>query len=547
MLPHIDTNAFADWVRGICGEQAKETEQHVGYQLSLGALFGCDPETNCTRRGPVSSDVRCWPGGGALTIWLTPRERHEGGGFGECGACGGCGECGEPVIWHFEVNDRAERPLNWWPPQATAQILLGRPVAQAHEVVTELLRRVVRELGLVGVRWPREPLRRLARQTHRLFVHLHELEIGHAARTFAERVDADPAVAWWVFGEVRADAAGAGRLLQLLEVCPALLSLLRWLELQGEDEAVAEVLGGVRSGRRLPGLLRLAVQRWAAALGLEQGDPGLRAARLRAQATLVRRLAFIPSLGTWRRPLPEGANVDDVPTKLWRQRRWLTVLRHRGLRGCELSKLSDDQRRGLGAFFSRHAVRLHALAQRLYGLRRVTTVGDDLILSHLLARLLPYIEHEGRVPGVRSNPDRWVRAARRWYDRMQWGETALPLGAELPRLPRTRWDDDGLQIRQLVTRDEIIDEGARMRHCIAAMAHHALEHPIYYFHADDDGAELTASVIRLADDRGYELDELCRPDNRPAKAPQRRRFERWVSGLRDDLMDPNTQRKEERR
>jgi hypothetical protein len=509
VLPNIDTNAFIDWVRAVCAEE------DAGYQLMLGAQFGAEERAEASLRGPLRSRVRCWRGGGALTIWMRPSSLDHGE---------------EPIVWRFEVDEGALRSPSWSPPLATEQIVLGKTLDQVDEVVAALLRRVARELGLVADRWPREPMRRLAWQAHRLYRHLHVAEIGRAARAFGPRVDADPAIAWWIFGEARADASG--RLLQLVEVCPALLSLLRWLELQGQRQQAVEVLGAAVRGRRLPALVRRAVACWAAVVGLD-GE----GRRRRAQVTLLRRLAFIPALGAWQRPLPEGVNVDDLPTTLWRQRRWLTVLRHRGLRACELNKLSDPQRRGVGAFFSRHAVRLHALAQRLYADGRGRTASDDLILANLLRRLLPYVEQAGRVPGAQSNPDRWVRDSSRWHERMQWGETALPVGAELPRLARTHWCEPRLEIRQLVTRDEIVEEGVRMRHCVAAMADQALESPIYYFHVVCEGAELTLSVVRLAGDRGYDLAELRGPHNRPATAAQQRAVESWVARLRDDLRD----------
>lgn len=363
--------------------------------------------------------------------------------------------------------------------------------------------------------------------------HLRQLadpDALEASRIFSS----DGAVRWFVYETLANDETGRTR--QLIDVCPGVVIAAGALCDSGCSRlarVAGQLLEDIRRGRRLGRLLDRAAEglqqlaetpaRWrgyprAVSLKAPAGSPPPRRPRCRVETLrqLIRRAGPGVSYRALNVPWPAGVVPADVPSDPQDNARWYALFGSK-LFAHAAARLDSEQVCSLAGFLSK-SWRVFAPVER----RLDAAVGD-------LCHLVDYLAVSGRRPGRRSDPDKLRRECQRWtmeLSRRRASELDPQTRIAFDELPE--WEHGRFRIAPIRTVGQLIDEGQRMQHCVAAWAREATERQCRFFRAEIEADSLT---VMTTGDRALTLLEVTGWRNRLATEVELAVIERWQAAM----------------
>ncbi|MFH1807644.1 MAG: hypothetical protein ABIJ09_02775 [Pseudomonadota bacterium] len=332
-----------------------------------------------------------------------------------------------------------------------------------------------------------------------------------------------------------------GRLAQLVDTCPGVLTLLAKLE-QARIPDTGRLVKAAVDGMVLRKLVDevLEVYLHSCALPAESEDRDRSTCRL-----LVMRAGPLVPAGSIL-PSSRGFLVDDIPRADPRTNLvWYRAMSALALASNPRRAFQQETRRQLARHVSRHLVELQAIADKMHhhldGADTLDTRfadgelqlhDDSTSLGWLLTRFLHYLDNTKRWPVLSTPPDRLVSRMIRWEREVlleYYVEfLAGPCGAgALPALPCTQPD---LVIEEFTTWDQLLKESYLMEHCVHSMvaSHGGLEGDVV-IHATWQEHHATALLTR--GDEGWSFVEVSGPRNALLPAGFRKVLDGWLDGV----------------
>lgn len=342
-----------------------------------------------------------------------------------------------------------------------------------------------------------------------------------------------PHLRFRVYKAVREDPTG--RVAQLAESCPgALIFALGLVERRGTARAGRTLLAGVAAGRPLDAVLDRALEawchaapRWAARESLGRGafshfldgSEQDRRRALLAQRLLIRRAGRMVSTTALWLPPPLAFAPEDIPRRPRDNALWYRLLKSSATTLCPHEQ-HPHRSAGVCAFVSAHALALpQAMCAEL----------DELPCVHV-GTLLEFAVAEGRHPGRRTDPHRFVQDVRRWA--ATEGDAVLSAPADLPETtPLARWPYPdlvmpALEIRSIQTAGALAEEGHQLGHCVGALTGEAMASRRFFFSARVGGARLTIELRRRR--HGIDVGQIAGEHNRAATRAELSALTPWL-------------------
>lgn len=293
----------------------------------------------------------------------------------------------------------------------------------------------------------------------------HVLKLPRAARVF-------------VYAALLEDANG--RIAQMLELCPALLSMAAMLNW-------ADLVRRIRGGQRLRDLATTAV----GSLGMQHRHAValLRAAPARLDVSTLLEAARVAQ-----------ADINDLPCSALRHE-WFTALATWRIRSRDLDDSTCER---MGAFVSRHAAEL----ARHHG-----------CASTAINEIVDWMRATHAAPPTRSSSvPRLLREVDAWHEQLWGGSAHLPDGSTVfPSAPVPVRTTHEVFLERIVTAGELYEEARSMRHCASSMAPLAARGHVAFFKGTCAGQRITVCVRRgyswsLVEAAGFANAEVVRID-----------------------------------
>jgi hypothetical protein len=333
----------------------------------------------------------------------------------------------------------------------------------------------------------------------------------------------------------------SGRLRQMVDVCPALLTLASAAPLP--EAALDEVASG--------GRLDMVVDRLAGRVFAESSDASEAAAGAVAPAASARRLAWramvrrapasLASEDLLMAALAPGAVASDIPRTpphgrvpagspsspggdagrwfagmaAWRQVA-VAALRDAGSSASRAPRTPEafpPRLVQLGLFMSRRMVELHAAAS------------EDQPLDELLRGLLHRCTQGGLpVPSRRRSVAAALRDVAAWHDALAAQRIQHERSREITVGPLIT-DRYGLRVEPIRTVGELLDEGRELHHCIGSFVPQGLAGTMCFYRAWFGGERLSVGLARHRD--GWVLSQYGSVRNGPVSKEASRALAAW--------------------
>lgn len=315
---------------------------------------------------------------------------------------------------------------------------------------------------------------------------------------------ANPSLDWAI--NVMAATDRTGRVAQLAETCPGVLSMACRIIGPNCARLPGELLSLITSGARLGAIVDWIVNIWAESIGADETCTD--AQRIR----IVRAGPKVPVFVLWEEPAA-AAIAEDIPRPPRENALWYLVLSEAARVARKL--IAGYQRTQFFGFASRRAVEISEAANAFpvqatpepTGSNPVDDLCDVTRLREALSQLADYLRHTGRTPGRRTNAGRLFAECARWHADGNFGSQKLPPEQTLnpgPTAGFSEWLGNGATVRFLATVQDLLDESSAMHHCVATYADRAVTGDIQLFHVDCDSEAVT---VEISCDRGAPV--LC--------------------------------------
>lgn len=353
---------------------------------------------------------------------------------------------------------------------------------------------------------------------------------GTVARRAAARCDEvaratamrfDPSVRFFVYSQLVRDRSG--RVEQISNACPAVLSLLSLSARDAEPADIEAHVVAIRDGRPLREILASLFSlrsRIEAADRSSEGDPTV--APISSLAVQVWRRA--PAAVAPRDLLvqyPPGVSGSDIPSSPTNREDWYRLLGAFAERADRLQLPARAQKR-LAGFLSKNASALAAAAAQ-----------EKVSLAGLVGEIVDYARRSGRPPPCRRTP-----SARLLHDLEEWHLDCWSGGLSeietlvFPEPPRGKLTIPCLEITPIQSPTELIAEGRRMRHCIASFGWQVAQGELAVYHVTFGDEPLTLAISRHPA-CGWRMQELSGFGNGPASGEARLAVYQWVRALNE--------------
>ena len=322
---------------------------------------------------------------------------------------------------------------------------------------------------------------------------------------------------WWIYASTVNDPTG--RVAQMARSCGGLL-LCMALDARRAGALASDLLRGGGEGARLNRLLDRAQAAWAEANRRHPVRPRhVGEVEFAAQRLRIRRACPSVPPSLLFNGVPGRLAPEDVPAGEQDRLEWFRATSGAGMARAR-ERLSVAQLDGLARFLSFNWRWVRAK-------RRELGRGWPAYLDHLV----DYLIVSGRRLCRRNAPARLEARVRQWGQQLSWrrtphlSETVLPLHGLQP------WQGARGTFAPLRTVGDLVEESARMNHCVAAFADWALSGRVIFAHGDIDGAPVTVSLrVDMAAGR-YCLMEAAGAHNRPLDPEEMAAVRQWLAAI----------------